>query len=74
MNKSKNQKNSKERVKKDFDFCINYESCKGKWFRYKAKDNNGYCKACIKNENFKNLGLKINTHGNKLFDCKGSCN
>ena len=36
--------------KKDFQQCINYEKCKGKWFKYKAKKDNGFCKVCIKNE------------------------
>ena len=47
----------KEREKKDFDPCINYEKCKGKWYRYKAREDNGYCKACTKIESLKESGL-----------------
>ncbi len=53
MNNSKNQKDLKEREKKDFDSCINYEKCKGKWYRYRSKEDNGFCKACAKNEKLK---------------------
>ena len=50
MNNSKNQKDLKEREKKYVDPCINYENCKGMWYRYKAKDDNGFCRNCIKKE------------------------
>ena len=53
MNISKNQKDHKERENKNFEYCINYEKCKGKWHRYRAKEDNGFCKACAKNEKLK---------------------
>ena len=50
MNKFENQMESKERDKKDFEPCINYLVCKGKWYRYKHKIDNGFCKSCVKTE------------------------
>ena len=47
----KKSKTCKEREEKDFDQCINFQKCKGKWYRYRNKADNGYCKACIKTEN-----------------------
>ena len=29
----------------------NYEKCKGKWYKYRAKEDNGFCKSCVKIEN-----------------------
>ncbi len=53
MDKLKNLKNSNDECNKDFNLCINYETCKGKQYRYKAKDDNGFCKTCVKNEKLK---------------------
>ncbi len=50
MDKFLNKKNSNEREKKDFELCINNQKCNGKWYRYKAKNDNGFCKTCAKNE------------------------
>ena len=48
MVKNKIQKNSNTECKKDYEPCINYEKCNGNWFKYKAKEDNGFCKACVK--------------------------
>ena len=48
-----NQKDFKQREKKDFDPCVNFEKCQGKWYRYRAKDDNGLRKICAKNEKLK---------------------
>jgi hypothetical protein len=53
MVKSKNLKNSNPESNKDYEQCINYEICNGKWYRYRNKEDNGFCKACIKNEKLK---------------------
>ena len=40
----------KERCK-DYKPCANIiegKKCDGKWFHYKDKKNNGFCKTCIK--------------------------
>jgi hypothetical protein len=54
MNESENLKISNEEGKKFHVNCINFEKCKGKWFKYKAKNDNGFCKACIKKDNEQN--------------------
>ena len=56
-----------------FGACINYENCKGMWYRYKNKDDNGLCKTCFKNEKLKELNVKINNNYQKLFNCQGTC-
>ena len=41
---------------KYYKSCINVikgVKCNGKWFHYKAKEDNGYCKNCIKIEKLK---------------------
>ena len=53
MSTKQNQKNLIEESNKFYDNCVNFEKCKGKWFKYKAKDDNGFCKACLKNEKLK---------------------
>ena len=73
MSTKQNQKNLIEESNKFYDNCVNFEKCKGKWFKYKAKDDNGFCKACLKNEKLKEMNLKRNDYYNKLFDCKGTC-
>ncbi len=49
------QKKSHE-ANKDCKPCINIidgKLCDGKWFHYKAKQDKGYCKNCVKNEKLK---------------------
>ena len=70
MSKSKN---SIKESNKDYEQCINYLTCKGKWYRYRNKKDNGFCKACVKIEKLEDLGLKINSNYQKLFSCKGTC-
>ena len=53
MNTQKIFKNQIDENKKFYENCINFEKCKGKWFKYKSKDDNGFCKACLKNEKLK---------------------
>jgi len=48
----KNFKNSKDQGNKDYEDCIN-QKCNGKWFKYRNKDDNGFCRACIKNNELK---------------------
>ncbi len=51
MSKMIEQMNSPEEKSKYYKTCINVvdgKKCDGKWFQYKAKEDNGYCKACIK--------------------------
>jgi hypothetical protein len=55
---------SNEESIKNFDNCVNYEICKGKWYKYRAKEDNGFCKACIKNDKIKELGIKVNKYRN----------
>jgi hypothetical protein len=50
MSKSKSLK---DEIKKDYEPCTNYIKCNGKWFKYKAKGDAGFCKVCIKVENEK---------------------
>ena len=64
-----NFKNPIEECNKDQLKCINFVKCKGKWHRYRNKNDNGYCKACIKNENDQVKGIKKNSHYNRIFDC-----
>ena len=71
MEKSKNLKNSNEGLNKNSIPCINFEKCLGKWFKYKYKDDYGFCKICIKKE--KMPGISKDYHGNLLFNCKGTC-
>ncbi len=59
-----------EEVNKYCDPCINFDACKGKWFKYKAKQDNGYCKACIKKENEKHKEIKLDNNRNYIYDCK----
>ena len=65
---SNNQiKNSLEEKSKDYIQCtniINEKQCNGKWFQYKAKEDKGYCKACIKVQLKKYKGLKFDKHRN----------
>ena len=73
---NKNQKDLKEREKKDIVPCISYENCKGIWYRYKAKEDKGFCKSCIKiekTEELEKLGVKKNSNYQKLFNCNGTC-
>ena len=64
----KKLKNSIEECNKDQEKCINFETCKGKWYRYRAKDDNGYCKICIKKEKMKEI--KIDKNRNYTYDYK----
>jgi hypothetical protein len=66
----KKSKILKEREEKDFDNCINFQKCYGKWFRYKNKDDKGYCKSCVKVENEKLKEIKIDKNRNYTYDCK----
>ena len=50
MDQFQNPLECKERDKKDFYPCINNLVCKGKWYRYKNRKDNGYCKLCVKTE------------------------
>ena len=61
MSKSKN---SIKENNKDYEQCINYLNCKGKWYRYRNKKDNGYCRTCVKEEMNKNQGIKKNYHSN----------
>ncbi len=63
MNQSKNLLNSKD-SKKDYELCINYVECKGKWFKYKSREDNGFCKTCLKTEIEKEKGIKKDSHFN----------
>ncbi len=63
MNQSTNLLNSKD-SKKDYELCINHRDCKGKWFKYKAREDNGFCKTCLKKESEKEKGIKKNSHYN----------
>ena len=65
----KKLKNSIEECNKDQEKCINNETCKGKWYRYRAKDDNGYCKTCIKIENEKYKNIKLDKNRNYIYDC-----
>ena len=42
----------------------------GKWFKYKSKDDNGFCRICIKKE--KMPGISKDDHGNLLFNSSKS--
>ena len=53
MSKQKNFKNLNEENNKNFEQCLNYETCKGKWYKYRAKDDDRYCKTCVKDEKLK---------------------
>ncbi len=70
MEKSVNPKKSNAESNKDYELCINFENCKNKWYRYRNKEDNGYCKACIKNQILKDKGIKINKYRNLIYDCK----
>ena len=48
MNKNKVSSNSNEETNKYCDPCVNHATCKGKWFKYKSKEDKGFCKSCIK--------------------------
>jgi hypothetical protein len=65
-----NLKNPIEECNKDQLKCINFVKCKGKWHRYRNKNDNGYCKACIKNQLKKDNGVKVNKYRNVIYDCK----
>ncbi len=52
MSKNKIDELKKEESKY-YKPCINIVNgikCNGKWFHYKAKEDNGLCKACLKYE------------------------
>ncbi len=52
----------KKEESKYYKPCINIidgKKCDGKWFHYKAKNDNGSCKACIKRQNEKFKETKI---------------
>ena len=70
MVKNKIQKNSNTECKKDYEPCINYEKCNGNWFKYKAKEDNGFCKACVKKDKEKIKGIKIDDNRNYTYNCK----
>ncbi len=71
MNKSKNLKTSNDEANKYFDPCINYKICKGKWYKYRAKQDDGICKACIKNDKNKEKCLEKGNNFHYNFDCNG---
>ena len=60
---------SNEEGNKYFDNCVNFENCKGKWYKYRAKNDNGFCKSCIKNEHYKEKGLEKGNNFHYNFDC-----
>ena len=73
MSKNLKLKDSKDENSKYSKPCINIIDgikCNGKWFQYKAKEDNGYCKACIKNQLKKDNGVKVNKYRNVIYDCK----
>ena len=64
MEKSKDLKSSKEEFNKYCIPCINFKECQGKWFKYKFKDDNGFCKTCIKKDYEKSKDIKKDSHFN----------
>ena len=43
----------KKEESKYYKPCINIidgKKCDGKWYLYRAKEDNGFCKSCIKNQ------------------------
>ena len=70
MSKQKNLKNLNEENNKNFEQCLNYETCKGKWYKYRAKDDDGFSKACVKKENEKQKETKLDNNRNYIYDCK----
>ena len=65
MSQKIEQMNSPEEKSKYYKTCINVvdgKKCDGKWFQYKAKEDNGYCKACIKIQMKKEKGVKFNKY------------
>ena len=72
MSKNKIDKLKKEESKY-YKPCINIVDgikCNGKWFHYKAKEDNGLCKACLKNEKEKSKDIKLGKNRNYIYDCK----
>ena len=44
--------------------------CKGKWYKYRAKEDNGFCRSCVKTENQKSKLVKIDKNRHYIYDCR----